>query len=65
MTKRRDRKLDAHIQDCYKRHAAGRTINVLDIGKVFAAGEQAHAAGGDVEAAIKAAVEQYCSPRSS
>lgn len=57
--KRRNRKLEAHIAALYKEHAKGRMISILDIGKIFAAGEQAFATGGDVSEAIKAAVEQY------
>ena len=52
--------LDKQIEAIYYRAAAGKQINILDIGKVFKAGHAAAAAGADVEAAIVAAVATYC-----
>jgi hypothetical protein len=50
--------LDAQIERIYYRIAQGVQSNVMDIGKVFAAGRQAAAAGGDLEAAVAASVAQ-------
>lgn len=52
-------RLNSDISAIYTRLAAGRQINVLDIGKVFQAGRDASVAGEDVETAIRAAVERY------
>lgn len=49
---------DTLIERAYYRVAQGVQINVMDIGKVFAAGRQALAAGGDLDAAVAAAVAQ-------
>lgn len=67
------KKLDVLIQLSYGAHAEGRTINVMDIGKVFAEARTAYAsalaATNDPHAAVKAldaaivlAVEKYTQP---
>lgn len=67
------KKLDKLISLTYGHHAEGRTINVMDIGKVFAAARTAYgealAAGGTpndaaraLDAAIVVAVERYTTP---
>lgn len=52
--------LDKLIEQIYYKHASGLQINIMDIGKVFKAGEEAYAAGGDVEQAVKDAIKAYC-----
>lgn len=52
--------LDKLIEQIYYKHASGLQINIMDIGKVFKAGEKAYAAGGDVEQAVKDAIKAYC-----
>lgn len=52
--------LDKLIESLYYKHASGLQINIMDIGKVFKAGEKAYAAGGDVEQAVKDAISVYC-----
>lgn len=52
--------LDRLIEQIYYKHASGLQINIMDIGKVFKMGEQAYAAGGDVEQAVKDAIKLYC-----
>ena len=54
--------LDRKIGGLYRVHALGRSINVLDISKVYKAGHTAHAEGRDVEQAIIAAVNLYTAP---
>jgi hypothetical protein len=53
--------IDRMIEQMYAKYASGRQINVLDIGKIFAAGYAASDA--DREEAVKAAVDKYCLPR--
>jgi hypothetical protein len=53
------KKLDGEISRIYYARSAGRMINIFDIGKVFAAGERAAAAGESIEAAVCAAIETY------
>ena len=55
-SKRQLAQIDRQIEQLYYRHCAGIQINVMDIGKVFAAGRAAHAAGQDIAAAIIATV---------
>lgn len=43
MRKMTQKKLDELIDALYRKHAAGRHINILDIGKVFKMGEAAAA----------------------
>lgn len=49
-------KIDKQIAAIYLRNCSGVQINVMDIGKIYAAGRSAAAAGGDLEAAVMAAV---------
>lgn len=58
MTKRQANKLDKQIEQIFYAHCSGIQINVLDIGKVFAAGRAAAAAGESIEAAVIARVAQ-------
>jgi len=53
--------LDDEINKFYLQHAKGKSINIMDIGKVFDAGRTAAKAGQSVEEAVKAAVEKFCS----
>lgn len=48
--------LDKQIERIFYTRCAGVQLNVLDIGKVFAAGRAAAATGADLEAAVIAAV---------
>lgn len=59
------KKLDTAIGKFYGTHAAGRTINMMDIGKVFAHARTAYAANpteATLEAAVKEAVATYTVP---
>lgn len=56
ITKRKANQLDKQIESIFYRSCGGVQLNVLDIGKVYAAGRTAAAAGGDIEAAIVATV---------
>jgi predicted DNA-binding ArsR family transcriptional regulator len=51
--------LDKEIEKIYYKVGDRVQINIMDIGKIFAAGRAAYEAGTDMEAAIKAAVEKY------
>src|SRR5688572_3545038 len=48
--------IDRLIEAIYYRTCAGVQIDIMDIGKVFAAGRSAALTGGDVQAAILAVV---------
>lgn len=54
-----DKQIDKQIEQLYAKHAAGRQINILKIGTVYADCRAAVAAGGDLEAAVIAAVAKY------
>ena len=56
-SKRQLAQIDRQIEQLYYRHCSGTTINVLDIGKVFAAGRTAALAGQDIAAAIISTVD--------
>jgi hypothetical protein len=58
--KRKNHKLDREIERLYGIHAVGKQIDIMDIGKVFKAGEEAHTAGESIEEAIKLAIEKWC-----
>jgi hypothetical protein len=50
-------RLEKVITEAYTRRCSGVEIDIMDISKVYRAGEAAHAAGQDVEAAIVAFVQ--------
>jgi hypothetical protein len=57
------KKLDQLIADVYQVAAQGKTINILDIGKVYEAARNTYARTGDVEAmalTVYGAVATYC-----
>lgn len=59
------KKLTNYISQTYYKVAANKTINILDIGKVFREAEAAYAVASDtadVDKAVVAAVEKYCQP---
>lgn len=51
---------DREIERVYKIHAEGLSINIMDIGKVFALGRAAVVSGASLDDAMRAAVAQYC-----
>ena len=57
--KLKGKKLAAEISRLYKLHGNYVVINMMDLGKVYKAGEDANEAGADMEAAIKDAIEKY------
>jgi len=52
--------IDKQIEAAYYRLAAGKQINVMDIGKVYAAGRRAAETGTDVEAAVAGQIAELC-----
>lgn len=58
-TRRQLAQLDAQIERLYCRHAAGRQIDIMKIGQLYAYCRTVAAAGGDLEAAVVTAVAQY------
>ena len=60
-TKAEQKKLDVQIEQLYYRHSQGKSIDVMDIGNVFNDCRDAHDRGEDIETAVKAAIEKYCS----
>ena len=52
--------VDAQVEAIYYRNAQGKSINIMDIGKVFDAGRGAAKRGEDIEAAVIAAIGKYC-----
>lgn len=57
------KKLDKDIEQFYYRHAAGKMINIMDIGKVYAEGRKAYVVTQSldaVESAIVGAIAKYC-----
>lgn len=48
--------VDKMIERAFYRTSSGVQINVLDIGKIFAAGRKAHAESGGSEAMVESAV---------
>jgi hypothetical protein len=60
-------RLDKQISEIHRRRCAGWTINIMNIGQVFAAGYAAAAAGEDVEGAVvhAAATLREDEPRAS
>jgi hypothetical protein len=57
MTKRQINAIDRQIDTVVRARCSGIPINIMDIGKVFAAGRAAAAAGADVETAVVQAYE--------
>lgn len=54
--KRLEALIERRIDESYRRNCAGVQIDIMDIGKVFAAGRRAIAAGEDLDSAIVAFV---------
>lgn len=54
-----EKKLDKEIEQIYYRHASGVQVNIMDIGKIFRAGRDAHARGEPMEPAIVAAIQAH------
>ena len=57
--KLKGKKLSAEINRLYGIHGHGAQIPIMDLGKISKAGTDAYDAGEDMEAAIKAAIQQY------
>ena len=55
---RAQKHIDDQINAIFCRRCSGIEINIMDIGKVFAAGRAAAAAGHDIETAIVARVTE-------
>jgi hypothetical protein len=54
--------LERELERLYGKHGYGVQVPILDLGKIFKAGEQAYAGGGGIEAAeaaLKAAIQKY------
>ena len=47
------------VDAAYRKLGTGIQVDVFDIGKILDAGRKAGEAGQDIEAAVKAALEQY------
>ena len=65
MAKLSKKKLEKLIEQIYYVRARGKQINIMDIGKVFKAGEDAYTVACDlhaVEVAVIGAIAQYCEP---
>lgn len=58
MTTKQQKIDDLRINEAYRRHCSGVVIDMLDIGKVFAAGQRAIDTGAD-DAALAAALVAY------
>lgn len=56
----KEKAIDTLIEKLYGIHAAGKSINVMDIGKVFDAGHEAVRTGNSLDEAVKAAVQRLC-----
>lgn len=56
---KQEKALEAAIEAAFNRHGSNRQFNIMDLSKISAAGRAAAAAGQDVEAAVKAACDQY------
>lgn len=56
MTKIAAKKLDQEIERIFRSHCAGIAINIMDLGKVYAAGRKAHAEGSDMIQAVVSVV---------
>ncbi len=52
MARRKKNDIDSVIEQIWYARFNGIAINILDIGKVFAAGRAAAAAGADIEVAV-------------
>jgi hypothetical protein len=57
--KKSSKKLDAEINDAYKKYGDRVEISMMDIPKIFRAGEEADAAGESIDDAVKAAIAKY------
>ena len=57
MTKIAAKRLDQEIERIFRSHCAGISINIMDLGKVYAAGRKAHAEGSDMIAAVVTMVD--------
>ena len=51
------KRIETAAADAFKKH--GNQVNIMDIGKILSAGENAGALGGDIEAAVVDALAKY------
>lgn len=54
-----DKRIEKAVDDAFKKHGNGIQFNMMDLGKISAAGTKAGQEGKDIEAAVKEAIEQY------
>jgi hypothetical protein len=53
------KRIENVTEAAFKKHACNVQINVMDIGKIFKAGELAGIAGEDIETAVVNAIANY------
>jgi len=53
------KRIETAAADAFKKHGKGVQVNIMDIGKILSAGENAGALGGDIEAAVVDALAKY------
>ena len=58
-TTKESKKIDAAVSAAYHRHGNGIQVNMMDLSKIMHAGRTAVIDGGDLDAAIIAALKIY------
>ena len=53
------KKIKAAVSEAFRVHGNCIEFNMMDLGKIFKAGENAGIAGGDIVQAVKDAIQQY------
>lgn len=56
---KQEKQTQAAIEAAFSKHGNCRQFNIMDLGKITGAGKAAAGAGQDIEAAVKAACDQY------
>jgi hypothetical protein len=54
-----DKRIDKAVEESFKKHSSNMQFNVMDLGKIHAAGVKAGKEGKDIDTAVKEAIEQY------
>ena len=53
------KKIKAAVSEAFRIHGNCIQFNIMDLGKIFKAGENAGIAGQNIDEAVKAAIQQY------
>lgn len=54
-----EKRIEKAVEAAFNKFGKNRQFNIMDLGKIHAAGEKAAKDGGDIEEAVRQACDQY------